>query len=113
MVSQAPPVAGNPAARIWQLDELDDWERARCTLLAMGLDVANDDPWQIVGLHRESGLSALELESRRRTLHSFFNALAQVHYGRWGTAQSDQADAARLKIDFALDTCQIQLPETH
>ena len=44
------------------------WERARSTLLAMGLRTGNDDPWQIVGLHKETGPSALVLESRRRTL---------------------------------------------
>jgi len=71
VVSQSPPVPGNPVAKIWPLEELIDWERARCTLLAMGLDTGNDDPWQMVGLHKESGPSALDLESRRRTLQAF------------------------------------------
>ena len=110
IVLQALPVTGNPDARIWQMEELSDWERTRCTLLAMGLDTGNDDPWQVVGLHRESGPSALDLESRRRTLQAFFKALAQLHYDSWGTAQCDQAEAARLKIDLAIDDCQIQLP---
>ena len=82
VVSQAPLVVANPAGRTWQLEELDNWERARCTLLAMGLDPEKDDPWLVVGLHRESGLSALDVESRRRTLQCFFKALAQVHYSQ-------------------------------
>ena len=64
-----------------------------------------------MGLHKESGPSALDLESRRRALQAFFKALAQFHYSGWGTDQSDQAEAARLKIDLAIDDCQIQLPD--
>ena len=79
VIAQAPSAVANPAAQLWALEELNSWERVRSTLLALGLDPETDDPWLVVGMHRDSGPSALDVESRRRTLQAFFKALAQLH----------------------------------
>jgi len=111
VIAQAPSAVTIPDAKLWALEDITCWERVRSSLLALGLNYESDDPWLIVGLHKESGPSALELESRRRTLQSIFKALAQVQSSMWDPAVRDQAEVARNRIEAAIDECQKQLPE--
>ena len=103
------PENSAPKAKVARWSELVDWQTAKTSMQALGLEMEAEDPFTRIGLSPAfQNLSPDMLERRRRLLEIVDGAM-KAH--KWNEEDCRSACTFMKTIDQAVDSCHTLLPE--